>query len=1086
MLLLVVSTVGFLVHVYSIGYMDGDRGFWRFFAYLNLFMFSMLLLILGDNFLMLYVGWEAVGLCSYLLIGFWYKKPSAAGAAKKAFVVNRIGDLGFGLGIMMIWVNLGTLSFHEVFERIGTLDEGTVTIIALLLFAGAVGKSAQFPLHVWLPDAMEGPTPVSALIHAATMVNAGVYMVARANPIFAEAPTAMLVVATIGTFTAVLAAAIALTQNDIKKVLAYSTVSQLAYMFMALGVGAFASAIFHLVSHGFFKGLLFMGSGSVIHGAGGEQDMRFMGNLREPMRWTYVTMVIGSLALAGIPIFAGFFSKDEILAETFNRGYLVFYVVGVIVALMTAFYTFRMIFMTFWGEWRGPREVWKHVHESAPTMVAPLVILAVPTIFVGLLLGIPPESGAHPHLAPRGLPRRRGGARRRAARVDRRQRPPRVPAPRQRRGAPHHRRARGRGRHLAGVSVLRARAEPAAALRRALPARPRPGDVPRQREQVLHRRHLPARLRPRRRDRGERAVVVRRQGHRRDRQRLRLAGEPDRRRVAQGPDRPRRELRARDRRRAGDRAARLRDGGAVMVPWPAYIRIYPSRGTMTDFPLLSAIVFAPALGALLLLFVPGTAHAAIRWIALLTSLVTLGLSLVLLGYNPSGAEFQFREDLPWIEFFGMRYTLGVDGISVVLVILTTLLSVVAIFYSWEPIQTRVKAYYAVMLLLMVGMIGVFVSLDLFLFYVFWEVSLFPMYFLIGIWGGPRRIYATVKFVIYTLVGSLLMLVAILAVAIAHASAGNPFTFSYEALRGFAYTDTLQALAFIAFFLAFAIKVPMWPLHTWLPDAHVEAPTAGSIILAGVLLKLGGYGFLRYNLPLLPDASASFAPIIIGLALVAIIYGALVAMVQPDMKKLVAYSSVSHMGFVMLGAFVFNVQGLQGAIFQMISHGITTGALFLLVGIIYEQTHDREIAHMGGLNARLPAYAAIFGLFTFASIGLPGLSGFIGEFLVVLGAFAYNGWVAAVAMIVVILSAVYMLWMFQRAFFTVPSDWMRRFWPSLRDMSRGEWVALSPLIVLVVALGVYPGPVLDMIEVPVDRIVEAVNGAGLTSFFGPLW
>jgi len=393
MLLLVVSTVGLLVHIYSIGYMDGDRGFWRFFAYLNLFMFSMLLLILGDNFLMLYVGWEAVGLCSYALIGFWYKKPSAAGAAKKAFIVNRVGDFGFGLGIMMIWVNLETLSFREVFAQIGTLDEGTVTIIALLLFAGAVGKSAQFPLHVWLPDAMEGPTPVSALIHAATMVNAGVYLVARANPIFAEAPTAMLTVAIVGAFTAIFAAAIALTQNDIKKVLAYSTVSQLAYMFMALGVGAWVAAIFHLVSHGFFKGLLFMGSGSVIHGAGGEQDMRFMGNLRAKMRWTYVTMVIGSLALAGIPFFSGFFSKDEILAETFNRGYLVLYLVGTIVAFMTAFYSFRMIFMTFWGEWRGPKTVWDHIHESAPTMVAPLVILAVPTVLAGLLLGIPPEGG---------------------------------------------------------------------------------------------------------------------------------------------------------------------------------------------------------------------------------------------------------------------------------------------------------------------------------------------------------------------------------------------------------------------------------------------------------------------------------------------------------------------------------------------------------------------------------------------------------------------------------------------------------------------------------------------------------------------
>jgi NADH-quinone oxidoreductase subunit L len=400
-LLLVVSTVGLLVHIYSIGYMNGDRGFWRFFAYLNLFMFSMLLLILGDNFLMLYVGWEAVGLCSYALIGFWYKKPSAAGAAKKAFVVNRVGDFGFGLGIIMIWTLLGTLTFDGVFAGIGGLADWQVTTIALLLFAGAVGKSAQFPLHVWLPDAMEGPTPVSALIHAATMVNAGVYLVARANPIFAESSVAMYVVAAIGIFTAIFAAAIALTQNDIKKVLAYSTVSQLAYMFFALGIGAWVAAIFHLVSHGFFKGLLFMGSGSVIHGAQGEQDMRFLGGLADRMPWTYRTMLIGSLALAGIPPLAGFFSKDEILGEAFNRGYLIFYAVGILVAFMTAFYTFRMVFMTFAGSWRGPQEAWKHVHESASAMVAPLIILAVPTALVGLLLGIPPEGGLiHSWLEP--------------------------------------------------------------------------------------------------------------------------------------------------------------------------------------------------------------------------------------------------------------------------------------------------------------------------------------------------------------------------------------------------------------------------------------------------------------------------------------------------------------------------------------------------------------------------------------------------------------------------------------------------------------------------------------------------------------
>jgi NADH-quinone oxidoreductase subunit M len=505
---------------------------------------------------------------------------------------------------------------------------------------------------------------------------------------------------------------------------------------------------------------------------------------------------------------------------------------------------------------------------------------------------------------------------------------------------------------------------------------------------------------------------------------------------------------------------------------------------MNGPPVLSLVVFAPLLGVLALLFVPANNHRAIRWVALIAALASLAFSLLLLGYDPAGAEFQFTEDVAWIPAFGMGYRLGIDGLSMVLVILTTVLSVVAIFYSWEPIKTRVKEYYATMLLLMVGMLGVFVALDLFLFYVFWEISLIPMYLVIGIWGGPRRIYATVKFVIYTLVGSLLMLVAILAVAIAHASAGNPFTFSYTELRGYPFTDTLQALAFVAFFLAFAIKVPMWPFHTWLPDAHVEAPTAGSIILAGVLLKLGGYGFLRYSIPLLPNAAMSFAPVIIALAVIAILYGALVAMVQPDMKKLVAYSSVSHMGFVMLGAFVFNTQGLQGSVFQMVSHGITTGALFLLVGVIYERTHDRQIAHMGGLNARLPRYAAIFGLFTFASIGLPGLSGFVGEFLVVLGAFQFNGYVAAATMLVVIVSAVYMLWMFQRVFFTVPSDWARQWWPALRDMSRSEWLALAPLIVLVVALGVYPAPVLHAISAPVERIIEAVHGAGLTSFSLP--
>jgi NADH-quinone oxidoreductase subunit L len=388
-LLIVVTTIGLLVHVYSIGYMSHDPGYWRFFAYLNLFMFSMLLLVLAGNFLVVFVAWELVGLCSYLLIGFWFRKRSAALAAKKAFIVNRVGDVGFILGILLIFVSLGTLDIREVIERIGELDTPTITLIALLVFAGAMGKSAQFPLHVWLPDAMEGPTPVSALIHAATMVNAGVYLVARTNPIFASAPSALVVVAAIGIFTAILAASIAMTQTDIKRVLAYSTLSQLGYMFAALGVGAWTAAIFHLMTHGFFKGLLFLGSGSVIHAVHEEQDMRRMGGLAGKIPITYVTMLIGSLAIAGIPPLAGFFSKDEILGESFKLGFTWVWAIGFIVAGLTAFYMFRLMGMTFWGSFRGPREIWEKIHESPPVMTVPLILLAIPSVFLGLLLGLP-------------------------------------------------------------------------------------------------------------------------------------------------------------------------------------------------------------------------------------------------------------------------------------------------------------------------------------------------------------------------------------------------------------------------------------------------------------------------------------------------------------------------------------------------------------------------------------------------------------------------------------------------------------------------------------------------------------------------
>jgi len=392
-LLIVVTTIGMLVHIYSIGYMGHDPGYWRFFAYLNLFMFSMLLLVLADNFLVVFVAWELVGLSSYLLIGFWKHKRTAALAAKKAFIVNRVGDVGFALGIMLIFVSLHTLDIRTVIANIGTLDHTTILAISLLIFAGAMGKSAQFPLHVWLPDAMEGPTPVSALIHAATMVNAGVYLVARTNPIFASAPEALVVVAAIGIFTAILAASIAMTQTDIKRVLAYSTLSQLGYMFAALGVGAFTAAIFHLMTHGFFKGLLFLGSGSVIHAVHEEQDMRRMGGLAKKIPITYATMLVGSLAIAGIPPLAGFFSKDEILGEAFKLGFPWVWAIGITVAVLTAFYMFRLMGLTFWGESRVDKAVEPNIHESPPVMTWPLILLAIPSAVLGLLLGLPFGAG---------------------------------------------------------------------------------------------------------------------------------------------------------------------------------------------------------------------------------------------------------------------------------------------------------------------------------------------------------------------------------------------------------------------------------------------------------------------------------------------------------------------------------------------------------------------------------------------------------------------------------------------------------------------------------------------------------------------
>src|SRR3989441_10538627 len=497
-------------------------------------------------------------------------------------------------------------------------------------------------------------------------------------------------------------------------------------------------------------------------------------------------------------------------------------------------------------------------------------------------------------------------------------------------------------------------------------------------------------------------------------------------------------------------------------------------GNLIASHMLTIITFTPAVGALLILFFNRTQARAIRTFALIVTILAFLFSLYLPAKFESGdPDFQFRLDVPWMPTLGVEYSMGIDGISLFLILLTTLLSPLAILASWS-IRDRVKEYFIFMLLLETGMIGVFASLDLFLFYVFWEVMLIPMYFLIGVWGGERRIYAAMKFVLYTMIGSVLMLVAIIALYFIHGNATGTFTFGYPQIQSalasgrLVLSPTIELWLFLAFFLAFAIKVPLFPFHTWLPDAHVEAPTAGSVLLAGVLLKMGTYGLVRFSLPLFPHISRLFAPLISMLAIVGIIYGALVAMVQPDLKKLVAYSSVSHLGFIVLGIFSFTVQGLEGAIYQMLNHGISTGALFLIVGIIYDRRHTRLIDQFGGLAHRMPVYAAFFMIVTLSSIGLPGLNGFVGEFLILLGTFGVNRIRAVVAATGVILSAVYMLWMYQRVMWGQVENERNA---NLLDLVGRERAMLIPALVMIFWMGIYSSYFLRPMDASVMKLMN---------------
>jgi len=489
-----------------------------------------------------------------------------------------------------------------------------------------------------------------------------------------------------------------------------------------------------------------------------------------------------------------------------------------------------------------------------------------------------------------------------------------------------------------------------------------------------------------------------------------------------------------------------------------------------SWPILSVTIFLPLVGGLFIMMMRGDEEAEkrnARWVALWTTLITFAISLILLyRFDPSSAEFQFVERRPWLAG-AITYHVGVDGISLPFLILTTALLPVCIIASWLPIQQRVKEYMIAFLVLETLMVGTFAALDLVLFYLFFEGGLIPMFLIIGVWGGPRRVYASFKFFLYTFLGSVLMLLAIMAMYWDAGTTEIPTLLRHGFPRG------LQTWAWLAFLASFAVKLPMWPVHTWLPDAHVEAPTAGSVILAAILLKLGGYGFLRFSLPMFPAASHDLAPLIFALSVVAVIYTSLVALAQEDMKKLIAYSSVAHMGFVTMGIFAATAQGVAGGIFQMISHGIVSAALFLCVGVVYDRMHTHEIAAFGGLVNRMPLYAAAFMVFTLANIGLPGTTGFIGEFLTLIGTFRVNTWVAALAATGTILSAAYALWLYRKVIFGALT---KASLATIKDLDYREIVTLGPLVVLTILFGIYPKPVLDLSAASVAQLLENYDHA----------
>ena len=922
LMMVVVTFVSLCVHVYTIGYMTDDPGYQRFFSYISLFTFSMLMLVMSNNFMQLFFGWEGVGVVSYLLIGFWYTRPTAIFANLKAFVVNRVGDFGFVLGIAGIFY---LHEFDELHRRLrGGSEDGAgdvaadfalqgaaITLICICLFIGAMAKSAQVPLHVWLPDSMEGPTPISALIHAATMVTAGIFMVARMSPLFEQSEAALSFVLVIGATTAFFMGLLGIVNNDIKRVIAYSTLSQLGYMRWRWACRLTARAMFHLMTHAFFKALLFLAAGSVIIGMHHEQDMRKMGGLAKYMPITAITSWIGSLALIGTPFFAGFYSKDTIIeavgeSHRWGATYAYWCVLGGV--FVTALYTFRMIFMTFHGPERFRQADGGHAeghgartrcdgrrgscarrrsraagsrrrrsrphggepHESPLVVTIPLIALAIPSVLIGVLTVSRCCSATTSAI--------QSGCSSRTTWWRDRQGVPRPVADRVARLCFAAVLARRGGR------VLRLAVLPEDALSGPTPPRATSLAADAVAQQVL----------------------------------LRLVQREDRRSgctrwLGFGLW------------KAGDQVlidGALVNGSAPTVSWFGSIVRRVQNGYLYSYAFWMVIGLAVMLGWFLVpvalrrsynarspvgsdLAAHRCGHRGVAARRAQHRRGALGrarrddrdaapVAAAPRALRTATADFQFAEKLPWITRFHAYYALGPRRHLAAAGGADRVHHDLRGHRRLDRDRGAAAQYFAAFLIMEGLMIGVFSATDALLFYFFWEAMLIPMFLIIGIWGGPRRVYATIKFFLYTFLGSVFMLVALIYM---YVKAGDYSIASFQALP---LTLVEQRWIFVAFLAAFAVKVPMWPVHTWLPDAHVEAPTGGSVILAAIMLKMGGYGFLRFSLPITPDASRELDLLIIALSLIAVVYIGFVALVQQDMKKLIAYSSIAHMGFVTLG------------------------------------------------------------------------------------------------------------------------------------------------------------------------------------------